>query len=206
MKATLENNHRMNKAINFVLDIALLVLFLILGSTGLIIFPGLLRLFGGSMGTLPKFYLYEIHHWIGLVLLVLISLHLDLHWKWIKSMTKRLRKNTKKTKTKKPLLNYSIDIGLIITFTVMFITGIIKFRGFTAWTRLDPQVLPMYEISLLHDHVGLLALLFSILHILLHLRWIATTAKTMAQRVKPRLVTYWKKLISVFMIICLLLF
>ena len=82
----------MKKWMIFTLDVIILILFVIIGITGLLIYPGLLQLVGLNITSFPKYYIYEVHHWFGLMMLVLASIHIDMHWKWIKTMTKRVLK------------------------------------------------------------------------------------------------------------------
>ncbi|MBT3577557.1 DUF4405 domain-containing protein [archaeon] len=73
----------MNRAkLNYFIDLGLFIAFILVAITGIIKFP----LFG-----LREFYfqyIHKIHDWSGLVLSGLVLIHLILHWKWIKSMTK----------------------------------------------------------------------------------------------------------------------
>ena len=49
---------------------------------------------------------------------------------------------------KKPILNYLIDLGLVISFLAVFITGVIKFPGFLDILGINRGNFPMYEVSL----------------------------------------------------------
>jgi len=200
----LETN--MKKWMIFTLDVIILFLFLVIGITGLLIYPGLLQLFGFNIASFPKYYIYEVHHWFGLVMLVLASIHIDMHWKWIKTMTKRVlkRQPLKAKKTKRSLINYGVDIGLMISFLIVFITGIIKFRGFTSWTQINPRILPLYQISILHDNAGILALLFSTIHLFLHRKWLLKTAKSLHQQLQPAMMKHKTVIVGVLSFILIL--
>jgi len=87
--------------INYVIDILMLIFFIINAITGLIIFfflpTGVKK--GGYQEFLGiiKHNWADVHNWSGLLLLLLVAIHLILHWKWIVSMTKSLiAKNNKK--------------------------------------------------------------------------------------------------------------
>ena len=74
--------------------------------------------------------------------------------------------------TYKGILNYLIDCGLIITFLLSFITGIVKFPE---WTRFFGDVfllIPASTLSKIHDYSGIVMGLLVLSHLVLHWRWI----------------------------------
>ncbi|MCJ7741114.1 MAG: DUF4405 domain-containing protein [Methanoregula sp.] len=84
--------------------------------------------------------------------------------------------------TDKGRLNYLIDCGLIITFLLSFITGIIKFPE---WTRYFSDVyllIPASSVSKIHDISGLVMGLLVLAHLLLHWRWIVAMTKSIFVR------------------------
>ncbi len=78
----------MNKnKLNFLVDFLAFVAFLLVAKTGLIIFfflPG-----GVRQGRYQEFWgitkatYSTIHDWAGIALIVLVIIHLILHWRWI---------------------------------------------------------------------------------------------------------------------------
>ena len=78
-----------NKAkMNYVIDVALGISFLLVLATGVIKFPGLVQMLGISRGSLPISQMSTIHDWSGLIMGLLVLVHLILHWRWIVCMTK----------------------------------------------------------------------------------------------------------------------
>ena len=89
----------MNKTIliNYWIDVGLAISFFICFITGLIKFPGLIRIVG------PDVYIFLhvrnisiLHDLSGLVMGILVLIHLALHWKWIVSVTKNMFSRNKK--------------------------------------------------------------------------------------------------------------
>ena len=85
----------MGKAkINYFIDLLMIIFFIINSITGLIIFfflpTGVKR--GGYQVFLGiiKQNLVDIHNWSGILLLIIIAIHLILHWNWIVCMTKSI--------------------------------------------------------------------------------------------------------------------
>ena len=88
----------MNKAkLNYWIDIGLAVSFFICFITGLIKWPGLIKIIGTSAYKILHVKNISIlHDWSGLVMGLLVLLHLALHWKWIVCMTKNIMFRKKK--------------------------------------------------------------------------------------------------------------
>ena len=74
-------------------------------------------------------------------------------------------------------IKFWIDCGLIVTFLLVFVTGIIKWPGFFATTGLSHVVLPMNQITLIHDRSGFFFGILVILHLLLNAKWLVSTGK-----------------------------
>jgi hypothetical protein len=81
----------------------------------------------------------------------------------------------------KNIINYFIDSGMVISFTVCFITGIMKWPG-----RMEDKGLPMDILKTVHDWSGLIMGLLVLAHLILHWRWIvAMTKKYVLKSGKP---------------------
>ncbi len=85
----------MNKAkINYFIDFFAGISFFITTITGLIILlflPSGVR--QGSYQTflgIQKIFLSAVHNWVGIIFIILVLIHLVLHWNWIICMTKKL--------------------------------------------------------------------------------------------------------------------
>ncbi len=74
-------------------------------------------------------------------------------------------------------LKYAIDLGLAVSFTLCFITGIIKFPGFLRFIGATRHVLPMRDITLVHDWSGVAMGLLVLAHLILNYRWIIAVSK-----------------------------
>ena len=78
---------------------------------------------------------------------------------------------------KKAWLNYFIDIGLLISFILCGVTGIIKWPGIIPKIGLNYSNLPFVLISKIHDWSGLLIVILSLIHVILHWKWIVKMTK-----------------------------
>jgi len=88
----------MNKAkLNYWVDIGLAISFFICFITGLIKWPGLIKIIGVSTyKVLHVRNISVLHDWSGLIMGLLVLIHLALHWKWIVCMTKDIVSRKKK--------------------------------------------------------------------------------------------------------------
>ena len=80
--------------INYILDLLMAVSFFVVTITGLVMFfflpSGVRR--GGYQEFLgiTKQNWVDIHNWSGIILIMVVVIHLILHWNWIVGMTKML--------------------------------------------------------------------------------------------------------------------
>ena len=86
-----------NAKINYIIDSLALVAFSVVAFSGLAIkffMPGGVRQgrFQEFLGV-QKSVWSQIHDWFGILLIVMILLHLFLHWEWIMRMTKKMFKS-----------------------------------------------------------------------------------------------------------------
>jgi Domain of unknown function (DUF4405) len=80
--------------------------------------------------------------------------------------------------TGKGRLSYFIDCGLIITFLLSFITGVIKFPEWTRFFSNVYLVIPASLLSQIHDYSGIAMSLLVLAHLVLHWRWIVAMTKS----------------------------
>ncbi len=82
----------MNRAkLNYWIDVGLAISFFTCFITGLIKWPGLIKLIGTSAYKILHIEnISLLHDWSGLIMGLLVLIHLALHWKWIVSVTKNI--------------------------------------------------------------------------------------------------------------------
>ena len=79
--------------INYWIDVGLAISFFICFITGLIKWPGLIKVIGVSAyKTIQTSNISMLHDWSGLIMGLLVIIHLALHWKWIVCVTKNMFK------------------------------------------------------------------------------------------------------------------
>ena len=80
----------MNKLkLNYWVDVGLAISFFICFITGLIKWPGIIKIIGTSAYNILRFGNISLFHdWSGLIMGLLVLVHLVLHWNWIVTITK----------------------------------------------------------------------------------------------------------------------
>jgi hypothetical protein len=106
-------------------------------------------------------------------------------------------------KAKKTILNYVIDMGLWITFTTTFITGILKFTQIMNLLGINPRSLPSYELTLIHDWGALLMGFLILAHLLLHLKWLKNMTMRYSKTIDKKSLA--KRLAAFFIILLLII-
>ena len=83
----------MNKSkINYWIDVLAGISFVIVAITGLVLFfkfPSGQGTGSLSLWNLTKFQWTNLHNYSGIILIIIVLLHLILHWRWIVVMTKK---------------------------------------------------------------------------------------------------------------------
>ena len=81
-------------------------------------------------------------------------------------------------------IKYFVDIGLIISFLLVFVTGIIKFGKLLRAIGIDLNYkeLPMSEITAIHDWSGVFMGLLILIHLILNFDWIISCSKELFKK------------------------
>ena len=77
--------------LNYWIDVGLAISFFTCFYTGLVKWPGLIKIIGVSAyKTISFSNISRLHDVSGLIMGLLVAIHLALHWKWIVSVTKNI--------------------------------------------------------------------------------------------------------------------
>ena len=81
-------------------------------------------------------------------------------------------------------IKYFVDIGLFISFILVFVTGVIKFGKLlrAIGINLNYAELPMHEISIVHDWSGVFMGILVLIHLILNFDWIIATTKDLFKK------------------------
>jgi hypothetical protein len=75
------------------------------------------------------------------------------------------------------VVKWAVDLCMGVSFLVCFITGMFKFTFFVRLFGLTTRVLPIAQMSNLHDWSGLALGFFVAVHLILNRAWILSITK-----------------------------
>lgn len=78
---------------------------------------------------------------------------------------------------KKVMVNYWIDMGILVSSLLCISTGIIKWPGLIDQLSLSYSKVPILLLSNIHDWSGMIMGALAFVHVVLHLKWLTTITK-----------------------------
>ncbi len=80
---------------------------------------------------------------------------------------------------KRPWINYIVDIGMLIAFILVAITGILKFPGLLKALGIGIRGFKWFLISKIHDWSGMALAVLALVHLILHWNWLVAMTKSL---------------------------
>jgi hypothetical protein len=134
---------------------------------------------------LTRFTWVQIHAAAGLSLLLGLGVHFVWHWDWIKAAFKP----SVQRKSRPIRCNRTVDAGLFVAFALICLSGVVM------WLGGDVDSVTLLGLSSevwqhLHGIAAIVMLGLTIIHLVLHWKWIVTTARrclwsTVRKRLQP---------------------
>lgn len=112
-----------------------------------------------------------IHEWLGVSIAVAIIVHILLHWSWVVTISQRF---FQKIQTE-PRINYVLNAGLFICFSTIIFSGLMISRSVLPFFGLEVADTSFWKT--VHFTAADASLWLAALHVALHWRWVADTAK-----------------------------
>ncbi|MFH1474214.1 MAG: DUF4405 domain-containing protein [Candidatus Aenigmatarchaeota archaeon] len=82
------------------------------------------------------------------------------------------------------IIKYVVNVGLIIVFFAISVTGLVKFPGLVQYIGMNRGSLPMYEINLIHEWSGVVMVLLVLIHFILNIKWMIVMTKKLLRHDK----------------------
>lgn len=119
----------------------------------------------------------ELHLWTSLALIVILAVHIIIHWQWIRVMTKRLfdaEFYEKSRNNARALFNVILNIVAALSFILASLSGIyFMFAPSRSLASTAPHVIfDWYTWDVIHTWSGVVMFLAVFLHIYIHWNWI----------------------------------
>ena len=131
-----------------------------------------------------------LHTWIGLAMVVIALVHILFHWKWVKSMFKRVASGASAQLNPRARYNLWLNTLTALSFLISALSGL--YFLFTVGSEGGRNPDPMFLFSrtawdVLHTWSSVVFIASAILHFAIHWRWIVNVTKKVFQRsVTPR--------------------
>jgi len=91
-------------------------------------------------------------------------------------------KRKDKPVSKKKVVNYIINISMLVSIILLFFTGLIKYPPIQALLGIEVASIPYTAISTVHDLSGISMLVLGFFHILMHIKGMLKTTKSIFKR------------------------
>jgi hypothetical protein len=128
----------------------------------------------------------DLHIWSGVLMIAVAVLHLAIHWRWVKVMSKRTVKAllSREKLSKGPRLNVAINVLVAVSFLLTTVSGIYFLfapsGGFQGGSNAGWD--PMFLFSrttwdLIHTWAGVVFIGAAIVHFWIHWQWIKSMTK-----------------------------
>jgi hypothetical protein len=92
-------------------------------------------------------------------------------------MTKAKTTRERMVTMNRQVIKWGLDLAMGVTFLISFVTGMFKFTFFMQVSGLNALVLPIAQMSLIHDWSGFLLGIFVACHLILNRAWIMTMTR-----------------------------
>jgi len=119
----------------------------------------------------------DIHIWTGVLMIVVILIHIPLHWKWVNNMTKRMmRELFGEEGNLNPRSRFNVFINMLVgfSFTATAVTGVylLFVPGGPQAALYDPLFLfGRTTWDLIHTWSGVVLGIAALIHFAIHWKW-----------------------------------
>jgi len=120
----------------------------------------------------------DIHIWTGVLMIIVILIHVPLHWNWVKNMTKRTaRELFGNERNLNPRSRFNVFINLMVglSFSLTAVSGIylLFVPGGPQFSQYDPMILfGRTTWDLIHTWSGVVLGIAALVHFAIHWKWV----------------------------------
>ena len=125
----------------------------------------------------------DIHIWTGVLMIVVILIHIPLHWNWVVNMTKRMVKDMfgkENSINIRSRLNVFINMLVGFTFALTALTGVylLFVPGGPQSALNDPMILfGRTTWDLIHTWSGVVLGIAAMIHFAIHWKWVVKVSR-----------------------------
>jgi preprotein translocase subunit SecY len=128
----------------------------------------------------------DLHTWSGILMMIIVAVHLSLHWQWVVSMTRRMVKDIfgkGASMNSRGRFNLWTNIIVAISFLVTALSGVyfLFFPG--GRDASNPQLLFKHQVwDLLHTWGAVILILAAVVHFVIHWNWVVKVSRNLLSR------------------------
>ncbi|MCK4725728.1 MAG: DUF4405 domain-containing protein [Anaerolineales bacterium] len=125
----------------------------------------------------------EIHIWTGVLMIVVVLVHVPIHWDWIVNMTKRMVRQLMGKDTNlnvRSRFNVFINVLVGLSFIIVAVTGVylLFVPGVPKGVVSDPMILfSRTTWDLIHSWSGVVVILAGLVHFAIHWKWVVKVTR-----------------------------
>jgi hypothetical protein len=123
----------------------------------------------------------DLHTWSGVAMIMVVIIHLSLHWHWVVNMTRRMLKEIftrSKTLNPRGRFNLGINIAIGFSFLVTALSGIYFLFVPGSHSAADPMFLFSRQTwDSLHTWGGVVLILAAVIHFAIHWNWVVKVTR-----------------------------
>ena len=132
----------------------------------------------------------DLHTWFGILMIVVASIHIIIHWSWITSMARRIWKTLTQEKNcfnNRSRNNLLINIVIGFSFIITAITGLYLFfvPGGSHGVVAPVIIFTRTTWDLIHTWAGIIMVLAAVQHFYIHWRWVVKVSGKMLKNIFP---------------------
>lgn len=130
---------------------------------------------------------HQLHLWSGVAMIILLVVHILIHWKWIQAMFERCFRRDECTIGRlnwRARFNVTLNVVAALCFLVCATSGIyFLFAPPKRVAVLSPGLISYQGWTVLHTWSGVIMILLAVVHVALHWKWVTrVTARMFANR------------------------
>lgn len=128
----------------------------------------------------------DLHTWSGVLMILIASVHLSLHWHWVENMTRRMVKDVLgrgASLNNRGRFNLWINIFVAIGFSVTAISGL--YFLFSPGSRNTPDplfIFPRQTWDALHTWGAVVLILAAVIHFVIHWNWVVKVTRNLLSK------------------------
>ena len=122
----------------------------------------------------------DVHMWSGIIMIAAVAVHLSIHWRWVKMMSKRVGSaacGRGLCLSRGGKINLAVDVVVAVSFVITAVSGV-YFLYFPHQHAAETHWLWSGTTwDMLHTWAGVVLISAAVIHFAIHWRWVKNVTK-----------------------------